>query len=77
MKQQGKQQDTAQKFQMEQQKAQLNAAHEAVQAQADIQVAQIKAELDKQSKLLDAFLKAAGQHQQMVHAEREENRGEE
>lgn len=70
MRQQGKQQDTAQKFQMDQQKAQLDAAHEAVQAQADIQVAQIKAELDKQSKLLDAFLKASGMHQQMVHAER-------
>jgi hypothetical protein len=43
MKQQGKQAEVAQKGQLDQQKAQLDAYHEQVQAMADIEVARFKA----------------------------------
>jgi len=68
MNAQAKQQDNAQKAQLDQHKAQMDAVHQAAKSQADIAVAQIKAELDAKLKLLDAFLKSQGMHQQMVHA---------
>lgn len=67
MQAQQKQQEAAQQFQLDQQKAQTDAAHQAAKAQADIIVAQIKADLDARLKVMDAHLQAMGMHQQMVH----------
>ena len=67
VKQQGKQQESQQQFALDQQKAQTDAAHQAAKAHADIVVASIKAALDEKLKLLDAFLKSQGLHQQMAH----------
>jgi hypothetical protein len=69
IKQQGKQAETAQKAQIDQQKAQLDAMHESVQAQADIEVARIKADLDAKLAVMDAHLKAAGHQQEMMQAD--------
>src|SRR6185503_15709797 len=67
MQQQGKQQEIAQKAQLDQVKSHTDAVHQQAKAQADIAVAQMKAELGAKLKMIDAFLKAQGMHQQMAH----------
>jgi hypothetical protein len=62
----------AQKGQLEQQKAQLDAIHQQVKTQAEIELAKIKADLDAKMALLDAHLKTAlaeqkARHDQQAH----------
>lgn len=66
-----KQQEIAANAQVDQAKTQADIIHQQVKAQADIAVAQIKAELDGKLKLMDAFLKAQGMHQDMIQSGRE------
>lgn len=71
VKQQGKQAEIAQKSQADQQKAQLDAVHEQIQAQADIEVARFKAGVDAMLASLDARLKMVNAAQDHAHKERE------
>jgi len=62
----------AQKAKLEQQKAQLDAIHQQVKTQAEIELAKIKADLDAKVALLDAHLKTAladqkARHDQQAH----------
>lgn len=59
----------AQQAGIEQQKAQNAAIHLQVKAQAEIELARIKAELDAKMALLDAHLKAAAEAQKLQHAQ--------
>jgi hypothetical protein len=67
---QAKQQDSAQKFQLDQQRAQNDAVHQQVKAQTDAALAQFKAELDARLKLFDTHMQAQ-QHAQDMHHERQ------
>src|SRR5690348_3789363 len=58
MQMQGKQQENAQQFQLDQQRAQNDAVHQQVKAQTDAALAQFKAELDAKLKLFDAHMQA-------------------
>ncbi|OAF05856.1 hypothetical protein AYJ54_00685 [Bradyrhizobium centrolobii] len=71
MKQAGKQAETAQKAQLDQQKAQLDAVHEQIQAQADIEVARFKAQVDTMLAALDARLKMTMAAQDHAHKQQE------
>lgn len=71
MNAQVKQQETAQKGQLEQVKATTDAYHQKVKTEGEITLAQIKADLDAKLALLDAHIKAMGQQQDMRHAEQQ------
>lgn len=71
IKQQGKQAELAQKTQGELQKAQLDAAHEQVQAQADIEVARFKAGVDAMLASLEGRIKMMTAAQDHAHRDRE------
>jgi hypothetical protein len=68
---QNKQQETAQKAQLDQQKAQLDAYHQQIKAQTDAMLAQFKHELDAKLKLIDAAVKVHQADQQMAHKHQE------
>src|SRR5215813_12483527 len=57
------------KAQIEQQRAQNDAIHQHIKAQAEIELARIKAEIDARMKVLDAHLKAATEQQKLQHAQ--------
>jgi hypothetical protein len=59
----------AHKAQIEQQRAQNDAIHQQIKAQAAIELAKIKAEIDARMKLLDAHLTAATEQQKLEHAQ--------
>lgn len=59
----------AHKAQIELQKAQSDAVHQQLKAQAEIELAKIRADLDAKIKVLDAHLKAATGAQKMQHAQ--------
>lgn len=58
----------AHKEQLEQQRAQNDAMYQHVKAQAEIELAKIKAEIDAGMKVLDARLKTAMEQQKLEHA---------
>ena len=59
----------AHKAQIEQQRALNDAVHQQVKAQAEIELAKVKAEIDARMKVLDAHLKTATGQQKLQHAQ--------
>ncbi len=70
LKQQGKQAEISQQAQLDQQKAQLDAYHEQVQAAADLQVKQFEAKVKERLAVLDGHIKTVLAEQKMRHDER-------
>jgi hypothetical protein len=66
---QAEQATASSKAQIEQQRAQNDALHQQFKSQAELELTKIKAEIDARIKVLDARLKAAGEHQKFEHAQ--------